>query len=331
MNIAADVKSYIRKNNLLSPGDKVILGVSGGPDSIALLFIMNHIKHDLGVQLHIAHYNHQLRATAGRDQVFVENVARSLNISCSIGKSRSLKNKKTGSLEEAARLERLNFFKKVKQKTGFPIVALAHNQDDLAETVLMRIIRGSGLQGLRAIQARSEIDGLSVIRPFLELTRKKIIEYLDQNKIPYKTDPTNLQLKFFRNKIRLKLLPLLEKEYNPNIKESLVNLSQTLNTDFDFLKTMTNEVYAQVCSFDQKGRTIRVDGIKLKIQPDSLRRMLYRSVYLNLKGNTNLLEQKHILAIDDLLYSMPEGSVVHWPFRIKVEKINRSLLFSIKE
>lgn len=276
MKIVQEVKSYIRKNNLLSPGDKVILGVSGGPDSIALLTIMNQIKHDLGIQLHIAHYNHQLRTTAARDQVFVEKTAQALNISCTIGKSRTLKNKKTGSLEEAARLERLNFFKKVKQKMGFPIIALAHNQDDLAETVLMRIIRGSGLQGLRAIQSRSEIDGLSVIRPFLELTRKEIIEYLGRNKIPYKTDPTNRQLKFFRNKIRLNLLPLLEKEYNPNIKESLVNLSQTLNTDFDFLKTMTNELYAQICSFHQKEMTIRVDANKLKLQPDSLRRMLYR-------------------------------------------------------
>ncbi|MGE0267258.1 MAG: tRNA lysidine(34) synthetase TilS [Candidatus Omnitrophota bacterium] len=325
------VRAYIKKHKLLNPGDKVIIGVSGGPDSIALLSILDRLKHELGIQIHVAHYNHQLRPSARRDQTFVENLCTSMNLGCSVGKSLTLKNKKTGSIEEAARLERIDFFLQVKKKTKFHLVALAHTQDELAETILMRIIRGSGLQGLRAIQPVSHINELKIIHPFLERSKKEILKYLEQSKIAFKTDPTNRQLKFFRNKIRLNLLPLLEKEYNPNIKETLVNLTSTLSVDFDFISAKTEELFQKICVVDLKRHTVKVPSAKIIRQPASLQRMLFRQIYRTLKGDTNRLEQKHILAIEELLSSMPDGSRVHWPCEMTVQKNKGILFFRISE
>lgn len=331
MTIVQNVKANIKKHRLLNPGNKVIVGVSGGPDSIALLSILDHLKHEFGIQLHAAHYNHQLRPSALRDQKFVEKFCASMNIECSIGKSRTLKTKKTGSVEEAARLERMNFFVEIKKKTGFHLVALAHTQDDLAETILMRILRGSGLQGLRAIQPVSHINESKIIHPFLELSKKEILKYLKQSKIAFKTDPTNRQLKFFRNKVRLNLLPLLEKEYNPNIKETLINLTNTLSADFDFIAAKTEELFQNICTVDSKRQTVRVPSGKIIRQPVSLQRMLLRQIYKTLKGDTNRLEQKHILAAEELLNTMPDGSLVHWPYGVSVQKTKEFLFFRISE
>ncbi|MBP9854738.1 MAG: tRNA lysidine(34) synthetase TilS [Candidatus Omnitrophica bacterium] len=331
MTIIQKVKIFIKRNHLFQPGDRVLVGVSGGPDSVALLSILGQLKHELGIQIHAAHYNHQLRPTAMRDQKFVEELCSTLNVGYSSAKSTTLKNKKTGSIEEAARKERLDFLINTKKKLKFHSIALAHTKDDLAETILMRIIRGAGLQGLRAIQPLSEINGSKIIHPFLDLSKQEILKYLKQFNIPYKIDPTNQQLKFFRNKIRLNLIPLLEKEYNPNIKESLINLFSTMSTDYDFLLTQTNEIFPNLCRVNLKNQTISVNSEKLLKQPVSLRRMLFRQAYKTLKGDTNLLEQKHILAVERLLTEMPHDSIVDWPYGISISKTKSAILINRHE
>lgn len=297
---------------------------------MALLSLLNHLKHDLGIRLHVAHFNHRLRPTALRDQSFVEKTAKALSIPFSVGETRTLKNK-TGSLEEAARLERLHFFSKVIKKTGFDMIALAHTHDDLAETILMRIIRGSGLQGLRAIQPCSDIDGLRVVRPLLEQTRRDVMEYLRHNKIAYKNDPTNRQLKFFRNKVRHHLLPLLEKDYNPNMKETLVKLSQTISADYDYIQRQTDDLFRKICVVHPKKQTVQLKITVFLKQPDSLRWMLLRSIYRTLKGDTKRLEQKHIHEAEHLMNMMPPGAQVAWPYGVKLTKANNSISFAIKE
>ncbi len=217
MPIVLKIKSFIQQHHLCAKGNSVIVGVSGGSDSVGLLTILNELKHELGISLIVAHYNHQLRKDSKLDQALVQQYAEKLNLPFVTENSKKLRKNSKGSLEDLARQERLKFFNKISLRFKTRVIALAHTQDDLAETVLMRLIRGSGLYGLRAILPKRTIQGMSVIRPLLEISKKEILAYLKIKKIPFKEDSTNRQKIYFRNLVRLELLPLLKKKYNPNI------------------------------------------------------------------------------------------------------------------
>ncbi|MBZ0324806.1 MAG: tRNA lysidine(34) synthetase TilS, partial [Alphaproteobacteria bacterium] len=159
MTLATRLQAHIQELSLLHPGDRLIVGVSGGPDSVALFRLLYTLRHEWGLQLHVAHYNHRWRSDADKDEQFVKDLAHGCGIPHTVGRSRQAPGGTgTGSAEEKARLARLRFFKKTLRQTGFNAVVLAHTKDDLAETVLMRIIRGTGLQGLRAMQPCTTFD-----------------------------------------------------------------------------------------------------------------------------------------------------------------------------
>ena len=313
------VNITINKYELISKKDKVLLGVSGGPDSVAMLYILNKLGKELGFSLHVAHLDHMLRKDSYLDSVFVQNLAQKLKIPVSIGQTnvKSLAHK--GSVEEIARNSRLNFFGKVAKEVGANKVALAHTIDDQAETVLMRLIRGAGLSGLSAILPKRKIQGLYVIRPLIAVRRKEIEAMLKIKKIKYRLDKTNVQEIYLRNKIRRRLLPLLELEYNRNIKEVLSNTAEIIGNDYEYLLQQASRL--------AKSFHGRIDLVKFNRLHISVQRMLLRQTIVLFSGDTRRLTFKHIEEIMDLIRQRPIGSVVDLPKGISVVKTKKTLNF----
>jgi tRNA(Ile)-lysidine synthase len=215
------VLAYIRGKNLASSGDKLVVAVSGGPDSVCLLHILSGLRQELGIELHIAHLNHKLRgAESDADAEYVAGLARRLKIPATIESRdvRAYRAQHRLTLEEAAREVRYNFLAGVAEQTGAEKVAVGHTADDHAETVLMHLLRGSGTRGLRGLlpvsRWQSSGRSLTVIRPLLELNRQDTVDYCRAHKLKPHTDTSNLSAEPFRNRVRRHLLPELRK-YNP--------------------------------------------------------------------------------------------------------------------
>jgi len=219
---------------LLAQDDAVAVGISGGPDSMALLHLLCGLNDNFGwkLSLHIAHLNHQLRGEeAEKDAAFVQAVADNLSIPCTIETRDVGRLAEAGSagIEEAGRRERYAFFERVCLKVGAKIVAVGHQADDNAETILHRILRGTGLRGLAGIPRSRSISRDSkvrVIRPLLRMTRASLHEYLTDAGIAYREDRTNESDEPMRNRIRNVLLPLIEKDVNPQVRDALTRLGE---------------------------------------------------------------------------------------------------------
>ena len=325
MNLAHRLKKNILNQNSFGRGDTVIVGTSGGPDSTALTYILHALQYEIGFHLHIAHYNHNLHHRAGKDQKFVEKLAEELNVPCTTQIWKNSHNLKKGSLEDAARQKRFQFLSSLAKQIGARTIVLAHTKDDLAETVLMRILRGTGLQGLRGISPIKELNGACIYRPMLNTSKEEVLAFLKKRKIPYCCDPTNRQKKFFRNKIRLELLPLLATGYNRNIKELLTNLAEHIDTDYSYLEDQVAKISAKITKYSANQAKVLIDRNALSKQHPSLQRMIIRAGIEKLQGNTNRLTLSHYREIDDLIKNRPQGAVAHLPRRITVRKDQKYL------
>ncbi len=316
--ILKQVKNTIRRYRLFSKGDKVLVGVSGGPDSLTLLYILNSLRKELKISLHVAHLDHGLRESSRQDRLFVENFTAKLDIPISSERINSAKLSRKGSLEENARQARLDFFFKLAKKNKADKIALGHNLDDQAETVLMRILRGCGLYGLSGMLPKREIYGHQIVRPLIETRRKDIENFLGRKGIKPLRDESNMQDIYFRNRIRNKLLPLLEKEYNRNIREVLCNMAESVGSDYDYLSGVTASVSKKM------GGRVANDAI-LRLHP-AIRRMLLRAHIAKLKGDTRRITFRHIRELEDLLYNRPFNSIVDLPKDISAVKKKRYFL-----
>lgn len=313
------VKDTIRKYNLIAKNDTVVVGVSGGPDSVALLYVLNSLKKELKINLHIAHLDHLLRNDSYKDKVFVENLAKKLNLPITTGEINVKALARHGSLEEIARNARLGFLFKIAKDIKARKIALGHNIDDQAETVLMRILRGTGLYGLTGILPKRNIAGFQIIRPLIEIRRREIEAFLKKKKIKPCIDTSNLENIYFRNRIRNHLLPLLEKEYSPNIREILSNLAQSAGYDYDFLN--------QVAMKKSKDMGTKINLKKfLKLHP-AIQRLVLRLGIAKIKGDTRRITFRHICEIEDLIVNRPVNSIVDLPKGISVIKKNSYLIF----
>lgn len=223
MDIVKKVLDKIKKGNLIEKNDRIVIGFSGGPDSVFLLEMLLKIKEEYNLTFALVHINHLFRGQeALRDENFAVEVGKKYGIEVFVKRKSMQKmaeeNKIT--LEEAGREIRYSFFDEILEKINGNKVALAHNLDDQIETFLFRMIRGSSLEGLEGINEKRD----KFIRPINEIYKKDIMEYLDKNNIPYKIDSTNLENDYTRNSIRLDLIPFIEKRYNPRFKEKISNL-----------------------------------------------------------------------------------------------------------
>ena len=234
------VLDYIRKNGMIQRGDRIIAGVSGGPDSVCLLFLLEKYRETLGITLEVVHMEHGIRGKESlEDAAFVENFCRKLGIPCHTYHRDipALAREWKCSEEEAGRRARYEAFEEVRKKTGGTKIAVAHNRNDQAETVLFHLIRGSGLSGLSGIRP---VRG-NIIRPLLCLTRREIEDLLKKEKLPFRTDTTNLKTDYARNRIRLNILPLLREELNPRACEHLAETAERLAKAEDYLAGQAEE------------------------------------------------------------------------------------------
>lgn len=244
--LLARVKAFISKHALLTRGQHLVVGVSGGADSITLLHLLTCLRADYELDLIVAHLDHGLRTESGRDAEFVAQTANAWGVAFATERVdvAALAQTDNLSIEEAGRKARYDFFARLGN-----CVAVAHHADDQAETVLMHFLRGSGIAGLRGmlpIGRRSSVVGgqLIVIRPLLAVSRTEIESYIAQHNLPFVTDPTNTDPKYFRNRLRHELIPLLE-SYNPNIRAVLNRTATVMAGDYDLLRDLVDKTWAE--------------------------------------------------------------------------------------
>ena len=216
-NLVFKVKEFLVLQNLIKPGEKLAAAVSGGPDSAAMLFCLNDLKEDIGFELSVFHVNHMLRGEeSDSDEAFVKNLAKSLDLLFYSAKANvtGYQKKHKCSVQVAAREMRYYHLNQFADRFSLSKIATGHTADDQAETVLMRILKGSGLKGISGIPP---IRDNKYIRPLLKVTREEIEQFLKQNKIKFLLDSTNLKNNYLRNQVRNKLIPFLKNEFNPAI------------------------------------------------------------------------------------------------------------------
>ncbi len=312
--------------NMLECGDSVLIGVSGGPDSICLALIMMEIKEKFSLQLGLVHINHCLRGKeSDRDAEFVCDFAEKNNLPLfitsqdvgSIAKHNGL------SIEEAARNVRYSFYKNVISENHFAKIALAHNCDDNAELVLMNFLRGSGLKGLSGIPPKRDNW---IIRPLIEFSKQEILDYLKFKKQNYIIDSSNHDLKFLRNKIRLSLLPHLRKEYNPSITQSLNRLSRILKDEDEWMESRILRIFDNIL-IKKEERQIQLSGnMLLNLHKAELRRII-RMAIKKIKGNLKRISLVHIDAAVLLILSSESGKSLDLPDRIRILKQKDGIYF----
>jgi tRNA(Ile)-lysidine synthase len=224
------IKNNILEKNLISPGENILIALSGGPDSVFLFHNLRRLRETLSFNLYASHINHMYRGKdAMHDEEFVRNLCDKYGIKLFVKRKNATEYAKELKVteEEAGRVLRYNFFKENLREIGEGKVALAHNLNDQAETVLQRIIRGTGIDGLSAMSFQKD----NLIRPMLNISRDEIMNYLHENNYEYCIDITNTQDIYGRNKIRLNLIPYLEQNFNPNIQYSLYRMSEAMERD----------------------------------------------------------------------------------------------------
>ncbi|MCA9407767.1 MAG: tRNA lysidine(34) synthetase TilS [Candidatus Omnitrophica bacterium] len=320
------VKKTIIRYQMLSSGNSVLVAVSGGADSMALLHILYQLQYSLGIKIIVGHFNHNLRLNSKKDQSFVEKTCCKLNISCFCGEWKNPKIKNQ-SIEEAAREKRLSFLITLAKKHKISHIALAHHYDDQAETILMRILRGTGLQGFRGILPLRKQQGVYIIRPLLECRRNAIMDFMKENHFKYCVDPTNRETKYFRNKIRHQLLPYLEKNYSTNISEVLSNLAEHIRVDFEFIQDYAQKKFQKLALITNKKISFNIP--ELQRQNLAIRRLIIRMAIEQINGDTCLLTLKHMHEIEDLLNNNQSSqSKLHLPEQVNISKRNNVINIS---
>ena len=290
------VLNTIHKFNLIQDGDKIVLGVSGGPDSLFMLEILNRIKnnseYNLNFEIVVAHINHMIREEANSEEEFVREFCQKINVpffAKRIDVVKYANNNKIGT-EEAGRNIRYEFFDEIMEKTGSNKIAIAHNKNDKAETVLMNILRGSGILGLKGIEPIRENK---IIRPIIEIERQDIEKYCEENNLEPRIDKSNFENTFTRNKIRNIVIPLIKEEFNPNIVETITRLSEVVVEENKFLERLVKEKYNE-CLLNKKENEIILDLKKFNLQENVIKKRLVLYTISEIKGNTQGIEKIHI-------------------------------------
>ncbi|MCL2398411.1 MAG: tRNA lysidine(34) synthetase TilS [Defluviitaleaceae bacterium] len=306
----------IQKYKMLSPGDHVLIAVSGGGDSVALLYSLLELKEDFSLTLFAAHVNHNLRGDESQqDEGFVQRLCHGLGIQL-LSHSADVKfeAKNCGlSIEEAARKIRYAFLYKAAKKCSAKKIALGHNQDDNAETLLLRLCRGTGLTGLGGIPPiREAKKNITLIRPLIETDRSTIDSYLCNKGISYCTDSSNFDKSFMRNRIRHDVIPTLQ-EINPTASAQLAKTALLLREESMLLEELTCSVFQECLSHTQtsQDQVIRLHIPTLCQSPASMQRRVIR-MGLHKAGGLKDISQKHISQIETLITNQT-GKKFHLP------------------
>ncbi len=315
----------VKENNLIQENDAIVVGVSGGPDSIALLYCLNKFKNHLKYRLICAHINHLIREDSTDDEKFVESVCKKLDIP--FYKKRediiSLSKKLKKGTEETGRKVRYNFFDEVSKKEKANKIAIAHNKNDNAETVLLNLIRGTGTTGLEGIQPK---EYNKYIRPFIDISRSEIEVYCEKNNLQPRIDSTNKENIYNRNVIRNKVLPIL-KEMNPSIEDSLSRTTKIIKEQNEFIKDFVKKVYDEEVQ-------ISVGKIEMNLsdfnkQHRAIKENLVLYIINELLGSTRNIEKTNVDDIIKLAENNIGNKFIIINKKLKIFIKNKKIFFTI--
>ena len=339
VNLESKAVDLIQRYSLIQRKELVVVGVSGGADSVCLLHLLAKWRRRLGTRLHIAHLNHQIRGVESQaDAEYVSNLAGSLGIPITIDRQdvAAYRTERKCSLEEAARELRYAFFARVARKVGAHRIAIGHTRDDQVETILMHILRGTGIAGLcglapcspmvydsqgmslhasplalRAspLSLRAKRSNLLAIRPLLDITREETTSYCQEHQLDPRIDSSNRSLSFFRNRLRLQLLPLL-RQYNPSVDKALLRLADIAKEDNAFIEQQSSGLWDEVAR--QENNAIYLNRKQIASLPIALQRQLLRAAVTKLAGDTRDIQASHIDAARSLL-NKPAGKRISLP------------------
>ena len=280
--------------DLIQDGDKIVLGVSGGPDSICMLDMMRELKEEKNInfEIYVAHVNHMIREEAIEDEKYVQNYCLKHNIKFFVKRVdvQKIANDKKIGTEEAGRKVRYDFFEEVLQKTGSNKIAIAHNKNDKIETIIMHLLRGSGLSGLKGIEP---IRDNKYIRPLIECERQEIEQYCEDRKLQPRIDKTNFENEYTRNKIRNIVIPYIKKEFNPNIIQTLSRLSEVATDESNYIDLQTQKIYNKLL-IEKSDKQIILKLKEFNQQENVIQKRLVLKTIKELNGSTDRIEKIHI-------------------------------------
>ena len=280
----------IKKNRLVEDHDTIILGFSGGKDSVTLFYLLQELKKEIDFHLAAAYFNHKLRSDAAKEQQWVIDFCQSHDLELVVGSKNVIQFKKKHklNLEQAASLSRYGFFKQVSSRYKNAKVATAHTRSDLTETFFIKLFRGSGLQGLSTIYSKKEN---TIIRPLLLFDQEEILAFLKRNNITYYQDYTNEQDEFLRNRIRLHVVPEIKK-IEPNIHQHIFNTVSIIQEEYDYFSELAKKILAEHLILDKVLPAKILDNYHLALQ-----RHIIREYIRLLKGNLLNIDFVHIEAV----------------------------------
>ena len=317
-----EVYNFIRNEIDLRPNDSIVVGVSGGPDSMALLYILNEFKKKMGLKLICAHINHNTRKESDEEEKYVKGYCKSNNI---IFESIKIKFWGDDNFENEARSKRYAFFEELIDKYDAKYLMTAHHADDLIETILMRIVRGSTLKGYSGFSRIVDKGNYKIVRPLITLTKNEIIEFNKINKIKYYIDSSNNENYHTRNRYRHVVLPFLKKE-NPNVHRKFIKFSETLIENSLFIDKEANKVFNRVF---QDG-VLYIDKF-VELEKVIQIKIIY-SILERIYGDDLLIiNDAHVELIFNLIRSNKSNSIVHLPNNVIVIKAYNEISFSYDE
>lgn len=285
------VLKTIKKYNLINANDKIVLGVSGGPDSLFMLNILNNLHERLHIELVVAHINHMIREEADSEEEFVRKFCQKIKVpfySKRIEVEKYANNNKIG-LEEAGRKIRYEFFEEICSQVGANKIAVAHNKNDKVETMIMHMLRGSGISGLQGIQPKTS----KIIRPIIEIERKDIEKYCADQNLKPRIDKSNFDNTYTRNKIRNVVIPYVKQEFNPNFIETMTRLSEVITEENTFLNQLTETEYSKIL-IQKNDNEIELDLKKFNQLDNIIKKRIILYTVSNLRGGSQGIEKIHI-------------------------------------
>ncbi|MBI2094563.1 MAG: tRNA lysidine(34) synthetase TilS [Candidatus Omnitrophica bacterium] len=330
--LASDLDSVERTNRrrgLFKKGESLLLAVSGGPDSVALLALLSKLRRKYRLGLNVAHLNHGFLPRQGRRHArFTKILAREFRAPYyeKTVALRSLAKKLRRSLEETGRVARYRFFEEAAARAGCGKIVTAHTLDDQAETVLMRLVRGTGIRGLGGIPFKRKSGRFEVIRPLLNCRKKDLVSFLKESGIKYCSDRSNQDPRFFRNRIRRRLLPWIEAHGNPGIKEALASLRNISEEIQGHLDAVSARAFKK-CLLRRSRARLVLDEARLRRLPPAVLKEVFLRAAGSLVGHTKKIDYAHLEALADLLKSPNTSLQTHWPSGLVVRKRRGRLEF----
>lgn len=331
------VREVILREQLIEKEDVVIVAVSGGADSLALLHTLNEIKgeENLPFFIYVAHLNHGLRGRAAReDAAFVREEARRLGLPCTIAEvdTHTFSRSRGLSLEDGARQLRYRFLWQLAGRTGAARVAVGHHRDDQAETLLMNFIRGTGLDGLAGMKYKRPLDeGVTLIRPLLEVSREEVEHFCRGKDLLPRLDESNLNTVFTRNRIRIQLLPLLEREFNPGVRRALQRLSRLLALDREYMEIAAAAALIRLL-YKEDEHFLVLDGKALLLEHEALQGRILRLAIRRLLGTVpREIGHHHVRTILKLLLEGSPHGVLHLPGGLRISRSYDNLTLFYRE